>query len=720
MTDYVEWQRVDPLSPHRFINRELSWLAFNQRVLAQAASNRHPLLERVRFLSISDHNLDEFYMVRVAGLKSQIANNHSKRTPDGCSPVEQLEDIADTVKDIRLLQHQLYHRLVKTLAKNGLHVVDPQLLEDKHQQWLANYFKQKILPVLSPLAIEQGQPFPFMPNLASALLVRSRDALQHSRLTLVPLPSNLPRLIAVESATQTWVRLEHVVKMFLTDLLPHQFIMAKGTFRVIRDSEIALADDSADLVSSFITALQQRRRGNVIHLQMSRSLPRDLQLKLINEYQMLSTDVLVTNAMLGMGDLSQLVSQGPASMKYIPLQSRFPERIHDYKGSCLAAIKQKDIIVHHPYESFDVVADFLQQAAADPDVLAIKQTLYRTTRDSPILKALVTAAENGKAVTALIELKARFDEAANIEISRELERVGAQVVHGFTQLKTHAKMSLVVRREADGRIQNYAHFGTGNYHPINAKVYTDLSFFTCDAALCDEAQHIFNYLTANVVPTHLQHIAIAPLYLRGKLKQLIATEIAHAKAKRGGYIWAKMNSLVDPEMIDLLYEASHAGVQIDLVVRGICCLRPGIVGLSENIRVKSLIGRFLEHARIFAFGDGQALPSRQAKVFISSADWMPRNLDHRVETMIPIYNPTVHQQVLDQIMLANMLDTDNSYALQPNGTYRAQRVQRAVKIFNAHQYFAANPSLSGRGQASVQGRLPPALKLGHNDDEEHL
>ncbi|MBV7257036.1 RNA degradosome polyphosphate kinase [Pacificimonas sp. WHA3] len=693
----------------RYFNRELSWLKFNERVLEEAQNPDHPLLEQLKFLAISGDNLDEFYMVRVAGLKGQVDENVETVSPDGLNPRETLAAVLVEAERLMSQQQVIWSELRDTLEASGVEVLTPRTIDSAEREWLSDFFLGQIFPVLTPQTIDPAHPFPFISNKGLGIVMSlAHPETGEELLALVMLPLALPRFVRLPGADARYIATEDVIRLFVDELFPGYAIDGDGVFRIIRDSDIEVEEEAEDLVRYFRSAIKRRRRGEVIRLKVDIDMPAKLRRVVRKAFRIDETDVARVDGIIGVGDLMQLYDEARPDLKFPSYTARFPERIREHGGDCFSAIGEKDIVVHHPYESFEVVVAFLRQAAADPEVVAIKQTLYRAGKQSAVIRALIDAAEAGKSVTAVVELKARFDEEQNLAWAAELERAGVQVVYGFIEWKTHAKLSLVVRREGQG-LRTYCHFGTGNYHPFTAKIYTDLSMFTADPVLGRDASQIFNYMTSYVEPKRLEAMSISPHGLRQKLTSLIEREIENARAGKPSGIWLKMNSLVDAQMIDRLYEASRAGVPVDLVIRGICCLKPGVEGLSENIRVRSIVGRFLEHSRIYAFANGSELPSDKADLFISSADLMPRNLDRRVEALVPVRNPTVHDQIIDQVLLANLKDTEQSWELMADGHYR--RITATGDSFNLHHYFMNNPSLSGRGTVIEDAPDVPRLNL---------
>ena len=706
---------LDTSGHHKYINRELSWLAFNWRVLEEADNWNVPLLERLRFLSISATNLDEFYSVRVAGLRELTRSGSNTPAIDGRNPSEQLKLIEVEARRLMKEQQFVLIKLRTEMAKQNITILTAAQAKN-HFAYLQKIFLSDVFPIISPLAIDPAHPFPFIPNSGFALALQlERKSDGRSLRALVPVPQQVNRFVRLQGQGSNYLPLEELILMQMGQVFPGYTLTGHCAFSILRDSDLEVEDEAEDLVREFEVALKRRRRGEVIRLKISAGAPEALRNSIMLELNVTENEVVEIDGMIGLSSLTELVVESEPKLVWPDFSPRVPERVIDHEGDMFAAISQKDLLLQHPYETFDMVVRFLQQAASDPNVVAIKQTLYRTSKRSPIVEALCEAAEAGKSVTALVELKARFDEAANIRQSRRLERAGAHVVYGFINLKTHAKISTVVRREGS-KLVTYTHYGTGNYHPITAQTYTDVSLFTCDAALGRDATKVFNYLSGYAQPKTLENISISPLSLKSTLLERIASEETNAIKGKPAEIWAKMNSLIDADVIDSLYAAGQAGVKINLVVRGICGLRPGVKGLSENIRVKSIIGRFLEHSRIVCFANGNKMPNLKSKVYISSADWMGRNLNRRVETLVEIKNSTVKSQIVNQIMAANLADIAQSWIMQHDGTYTRATWPSGKFAFNCHRFFMENASLSGRGSAGAKD-VP---KLTHSDTTQAL
>lgn len=690
---------IDPDSQNTsFFNRELSWLAFNERVLANSYDISIPLAERLRFVTIAANNLDEFYMIRLAGLY-QLSTRGFTTLPEQNTTLDYLIlKITERAKQLEINQRKQLDSILTECSKVGVFLTDETTLLPSDIQWLRTWYEKEILPLLAPTTLDPSHPFPFIQNNGKGVFFELGSATGEIIKSVILIPENVNRFVRLPDKGVRVACIDTIIKMFIDIIYPRYSVKSSGMFRLLRDSEIEIDDEADDLIRQFESALRARRRGNSVNLTVSDSLSKEVVSFLKQEMHLRESQITISNGYIGISDFSGFSAFLKPSLCFTPYQARFPQRILDFKGDCFAAIRNKDIIIHHPYESFDVVLRFLEQAADDPKVLTIRQTLYRTSIDSPIVKALVDAAESGKTVSALIEIKARFDEENNIQLARLLERAGVQVAYGLANMKIHAKLSLITRREG-GKLVSYAHYGTGNYHPITAKSYTDLSYFTCNPEICRDAWRIFNYLTSHIEPKHFEKVVISPFSSAKWFLRHIEAEIKAAKAGIPSGIWMKTNALVDKDIITKLYEASQAGVKIQLIVRGICCLRPKVKGLSENITVTSIIGRFLEHSRVYIFANGGEFLSEKNTVVMASGDLMPRNLYQRLETFIPLENETVRAQVLKQVMVASLKDTSNCWELQSDGIYN--KLENSKKNFSSHTYFMKNPSLSGLGSLSI-------------------
>jgi polyphosphate kinase len=674
--------------PQWYLNRELSQLEFFLRVLEEAKAASNPLLERVKFLAIVGSNLDEFFMVRVAGLKQQIAAGVVELSIDGLTPAEQLAAIRKAVSKLLTEARDSYQdHLLPSLAEAGIHILGYPDLDHRQRAYVKKYFAQVIFPVLTPLAFDPGRPFPHISNLSLNLAVLIRDPGGKERFARVKVPGTLPRLVPLRRSsggvrkdgtaprTHFFVWLEQVIAAHLGTLFPGMEILAAHPFRVIRDADILIQElEAYDLLETMEESVRRRRFGSVVQLAVNKSTPVDIRDILRENLEVERRDIYTIDGPLGLSDLVGLTPIDRHDLKDPPFVPATPASLnHDHDQDMFAAIRHNDIILHHPYDSFAPVVAFLQAAARDPDVLAIKQTLYRVGRNSPVVEALLEAATNGKQVAVLVELKARFDEESNIGWAKRLEAEGVHVIYGLLGLKTHSKIALVVRKEGDG-VRRYVHLATGNYNGITAQVYTDLGVFTCDEDIGADATDLFNYLTGYSAKHDYRKLLVAPINLRARLESLIRREIEHQRQGRHGHLIFKVNAIVDRPMIRLLYQASQAGVQIDLLVRGICCLRPGVDGLSENIRVTSIVGRFLEHSRIYYFRNGG-----QEDIYLGSADLMTRNLDYRVEVLFPVEDERLIRHLRDEVLATYLADNVKARWLRADGTY-APRQQAAGEV----------------------------------------
>ncbi|GAC1399058.1 MAG: polyphosphate kinase 1 [Ktedonobacteraceae bacterium] len=674
--------------PDLYLNRELSWIEFNRRVFEQAQDDRHPLLERVKFISIFETNLDEYIMIRLAGIKDQIASKKTLRSPDGRTAEEQLEAIRPPLSQLIQEVHEYWRTtLHPLLATQHIHVLDYEQLNERQRKAMQAYFGNEIFPVLTPLAVDQGHPFPHISNLSLNLAVVIADAAQSELFARIKVPSSLPRLVPVpvqseEESAIAFVWIEQVIAANLHALFPGYNVWEAYPFRVLRDADIELQlDESLDLLEYIEQEVRDRRFGLVVDLAVNPSMPQRIRSLLLDNLEITSSDLTVIDGPLGMASVMELHSLDRPALKDMPFDPRTPAFLRK-DANLFGAIREQDLLVHHPYDSFNSVVNFITAAAHDEKVLAIKQTLYRVGSNSPVVvQALLKAVENGKQVAVLVELKARFDEENNIGWARELERAGVHVVFGSFTLKTHAKVALVVRKEGE-KLQRYVHLGTGNYNASTAKIYEDIGLFTCAPHIGADATNLFNSLTGYSRGTTYNSLLVAPTELRPKFMQLIEREIRLHERYGNGCLIFKFNALTDPEMIKLLYRASQAGVNIDLIIRGMCSLRPGVKGESDNIRVRSIVGRFLEHSRIYYFGNND-----HPEVYLGSADLMQRNLDKRVETLFPIASPELRTTLYEKMLMIYLADTVNTHELQEDGTYQQPLVQAGQEAFDCQEWF---------------------------------